>query len=709
MGRYRNRHTTLAAKFNALTIGLILLAAAGVFLRQTAHERAAAGDALREHGISLAQMLAQASEYGIYTQDEAALQPLVAGPFVDPSVAYVAVLAADQRLLCARTGALTPRPPPLGGNGIPPGTREVSVTELEVDGIPCMEIVVPVRPGAPGALVLGEGSASGEAPAPLGYVRLGLSLQPLRARFREGLRGALVFTTIVVGIGAVLTILLTRRITEPIRHLRKAAEDIAEGAGDLTQVFAARSTDEVGALAASFNRFLSRLREMVSRVRGAATRLAGTMTSIDEASAGTRAGARSQALAADETFRAIEHIGLGIGEIARNTDSLLTSARRSASAALEMESSGRHIATRVEGLSTAVEQVSSAIQELSGGSQQIMNTAEVLAGSATATAAAIAHAGEAVKGIEAGAATTQRLCETVTKDAAQGKSAVEETVKGIREIQEAAEQTGQVVEDLGESCTEIGGILEVISEVAAQTSLLGLNAAILAAQAGESGRGFTVVASEMGDLADRVAQATAEIGDIIGKLQHRAQQAVRGMRVSRERVHAEVARAETAAAALGTIQASAGHALGKVRQIKQATEEHANSSEAITASVQQVAAAVEAIAVTIQQQTAGLQQLEQAAATMAEIAREVRARADEQVGATEEVRRMAHEVKSSVEGIDGATRGQKTRSQEVIEAISGLRDVSLEGIRRAEGLDQTVQTLAEQIRLLEREVRAFRA
>ncbi len=708
MSEKKARRATLAAKFNALTISLVVLAALGVFLRQTTHERAAGEAALREHGVSLARVLAQTSEYGIYTQDEATLQPLVAGPFADASVAYVAVRAADHRPLSVKARSPSLEPPLPGARRGQAAVAGVSVSEVEVGGNPCLDILVPVRTQDAGLDGLGDAEGTGGAPETLGYVQLGLSLEPVRARFREGLKEALGFTGVLLAFGALLTVLLTRQITGPLRELRRAADGIAEGAGDLTQVFEARSGDEVGALAGSFNRFLSRLREMVSRVRGSATHLAGAIAAIDQASAGTRDGAQQQTRAVTESFAALNGIGQGITGIAANATQLLATAQQSAGAAAQMEVSGREVANRVEVLASVVEQVTNAIRELSSTAQQIMSSVEVLSGSTAATASAVAHANAAVKGIEESAAATHRLSQEATRDAERGREAVDETTRGMHAIQETVDGAGRVIEELGERCEEIGAILGVIDDVASQTGLLALNAAILAAQAGEHGRGFGVVASEIRELADRTAQSTGQITAIVENLQGTAREAVLTVRSGKERVRTEVTRAGTAVAALEQIGGSTSSALEQMRSIARATGEHARSSEEITGAVQQVAASVDTIAATIQQQTAGLQQLSRAAETMREVSAEVKDRAGEQARAAGLIRQAAEGVRASAESIDRATRNQEAGSREVLEAMARLQDLSQDETLRAEQLDQALKTLAEQIRLLEHEMQAFR-
>ncbi|PKF62501.1 methyl-accepting chemotaxis protein [Psychromonas sp. psych-6C06] len=74
---------------------------------------------------------------------------------------------------------------------------------------------------------------------------------------------ALLFTPIAVIIAVVLLTLLLNRLTKPLRELKVAMKDIAEGDADLTQRLAVDSKDELGELAKYFNRFVENIHIMM--------------------------------------------------------------------------------------------------------------------------------------------------------------------------------------------------------------------------------------------------------------------------------------------------------------------------------------------------------------------------------------------------------------------------------------------------------------
>ncbi|RMF45593.1 MAG: HAMP domain-containing protein, partial [Deltaproteobacteria bacterium] len=69
--------------------------------------------------------------------------------------------------------------------------------------------------------------------------------------------------------------LLSGGIARPLQAVVGSLQEIAEGDADLTRELPVTGKDEVGLLAAGFNRFVFRLRSMVGRIQEVARRLAG--------------------------------------------------------------------------------------------------------------------------------------------------------------------------------------------------------------------------------------------------------------------------------------------------------------------------------------------------------------------------------------------------------------------------------------------------
>jgi len=262
----------LLAKLNLLTIGLIFLTAVAITTFQFTQQWRDEGVHLRVQGESLLAIITELAEYGLYTSDRAYLEQILDSLSADPEVAYIAVLDMKQQVLAERRfapGLAQVALPALAAAkfGVAPGRTAAS--EVTVDGQRFIELVAPVSsPKAstrvPPAEPSDAGAAGNGAAAPIGVIRIGMSLDLQRKQFREQLAGAIGVIGLLVVFAIIATLLLTRRLVAPMRRLMRAAR--AVGSGRLDVYVPAHSSDELGLLTHTFNHMTQKLAESQSEV-----------------------------------------------------------------------------------------------------------------------------------------------------------------------------------------------------------------------------------------------------------------------------------------------------------------------------------------------------------------------------------------------------------------------------------------------------------
>jgi methyl-accepting chemotaxis protein len=518
-----------------------------------------------------------------------------------------------------------------------------------------------------------------------------------------------VLIVVVIAIVLAAALLFSRALTRPLLEVVDNLKEISQGEADLTRTLRISSNDEVGELAGNFNRFVERLREMVLRIRSAASDIFSATEKIRHTSQEVSNGTSSQAVALEDSFRAIQGIDESTVEVANSISSLLEAVEISSSATLELGATIEEIVSQVDRLFSTIESVSSSITEMSISSQQVADNLDNLSSSTEVTASSITQMDASIKEVEETAQHTNELSEQANRDAEMGKTTVAETIAGIQAIRTTVEEASRAIQELGKQSGEIGTILTVIDDVADQTRLLSLNASIIAAQAGEHGKGFAVVANEIRELAERTAMSTQEISTIIRRLQTGTAEAVKAMQIGSKRVHEEAERSKVAEDALEKLTSSSIRSAEQVKSIVRATQEQSRGSRQITEAVNQVANMLQQISSAVKQQSEGIHLLAQAAESMKDISSQVKLSTGEQAKGSHQISASMENIRNMLQQIEQASKDQSTRSRQVVEAVSAVRKVAENNALRTAELDKVVENLAEQANVLEREIGSFKS
>jgi PAS domain S-box-containing protein len=215
---------------------------------------------LLNHGQTIADMVSKNSEYGIYTENQESLLNLVGSLAVDTNVAYVSIFNQDRRQLVHKIFKPSVQIPSSLLNKNVGLTSQVLHEEFinKEDGKRYVDILVPVVSVAKNDPIEIFPTVQGTPQRKtVGYVQIGLTQEGFHKRINQFFISALLFTFWIALLGVLITLLITRKITSPLKRLKLATQDISEGKFD--HQIKMETSDEISDLTRSFNHMLENL------------------------------------------------------------------------------------------------------------------------------------------------------------------------------------------------------------------------------------------------------------------------------------------------------------------------------------------------------------------------------------------------------------------------------------------------------------------
>ena len=314
----------------------------------------------------------------------------------------------------------------------------------------------------------------------------GTYIDDVQAAFRVQLWKA---AGVLLAIGLLMGSLVTyigRSITRPLNEAVRAMADIASGEGDLTRQLDAQGQDELAALAAHFNGFTEKLRQVIAQSLQAAKALSQASTSLGGIASEGQGHSEQQSQQMELVATAINEVTYGVQDVAKNAEHAASEVRNADERAQQGQSSISSCSQQVEQLSGTIQQAVEVIQTLAQESTRIGSVLEVIRAIAEQTnllalnaAIEAARAGEQGRGFAVVADEVRMLAQRTQQSTTEIQGMIETLQRNSEAAVKVIDASSQGSQLTIEQANLASQSLDQISQ--ALRNLTSLNASIASA------------------------------------------------------------------------------------------------------------------------------------------------------------------------------------------------------------------------------------
>ncbi len=279
----------------------------------------------------------------------------------------------------------------------------------------------------------------------------------------------------LAALGIAIAVWLSRSITRPIHRLRQGVEIIEQG--DLCHRLEIKSTNEIGELAASFNRMAETLQNTIQRIREASLRISSSSEQIAATTREQASASAQQAAAVSQTTATMNELATTAGQIAESAEQVANDATHTQKDAQDGVTTVTDTVRKMEDIRQGTETSIEEIKALGQRSQQIGQVMEIINTIADQTkliafnaALEAAAAGETGRRFGVVATEVRRLAGDVTNATKRIEERIAEIQVAVNGLIEASEEQDNQVDEGVDHTQMTATVLEKILDSAKSTA-----------------------------------------------------------------------------------------------------------------------------------------------------------------------------------------------------------------------------------------------
>ncbi|HSQ03158.1 MAG TPA: methyl-accepting chemotaxis protein, partial [Burkholderiales bacterium] len=285
--------------------------------------------------------------------------------------------------------------------------------------------------------------------------------QEMAARTNEARRLVLSTAVVLIVLGALFALFITRSITRPLNEAVGVAQKVA--VGDLTSNIEVRTSDETGMLLQALKNMNESLRKIVGEVRGGTEAISSASKQIASGNADLSQRTEEQASSLEETASSMEELTSTVKQNAENAKQ----ANQLAASASGVAVKGGEVVGQVVNTMTSINESSKKIVDIIAVIDGIAFQTNILALNAAVEAA---RAGEQGRGFAVVASEVRNLAQRSAAAAKEIKALITDSVHKVGDGTRLVDEAGKTMDEIVSSVKRVTDIMAEISAASQEQS-----------------------------------------------------------------------------------------------------------------------------------------------------------------------------------------------------------------------------------------------